>query len=121
MINLYLFNENDSAARFGIGTWLNELTHALEGTDIRVHSVHLHFNFNQSFALAGGLREVFNCRTVTTVHFMKWAFEMQGNLQKLHAVEAKVLGQNGRKRYLEEYSSEVFRRNMLEFYRSQNN
>ena len=35
-----------------------------------------------------------------------------------HPVEAKQLGQNGRKRYLNEYSSEVFRRNMIQFYES---
>ena len=32
--------------------------------------------------------------------------------------EAKRLGKNGRKRYLEKYSSEVFRENMLTFYKS---
>ena len=32
--------------------------------------------------------------------------------------EAKRLGKNGRKRYLEKYSSEVFRKNMLAFYNS---
>lgn len=32
--------------------------------------------------------------------------------------EAKQLGKNGRKRYLEKYSSEVFRKNMLAFYNS---
>jgi glycosyltransferase len=33
-------------------------------------------------------------------------------------VEAKQLGRNGRKRYLEKYSSEVFRNNMLQAYKS---
>ena len=151
-MNLYLFNDNDSAARFGIGTYLNELTHAMEGTDIRIHVVHLHsgrsefeivrstklanrvenwyipevrnqntfdgpiqkveyyyrnviyllrlnikdrkdlifhFNYNQCFALAKGLKEVFDCKTVTTIHFMKWAFELQGNLQKLYDLKSK--------------------------------
>ena len=32
--------------------------------------------------------------------------------------EAKKMGKNGRKRYLTEYTTEVFRRNMLELYRS---
>ena len=32
--------------------------------------------------------------------------------------EAKRLGKNGRKRYLEKYSSEVFGKNMIEFYKS---
>ena len=147
-MNLYIFNDNDSAARFGIGTYLNELTHALEDTDIHVHIVHLHsvrpkfvidktnrvenwyipevhnqntfdgpiqkveyyyrnviyllrlnikdrkdlifhFNYNQCYALAKGIKEVFDCKTVTTIHFMKWAFELQGNLQKLHALKSK--------------------------------
>ena len=35
-----------------------------------------------------------------------------------HPVEAKQLGKNGRKRYLNEYSSEVFSRNMRQFYKS---
>ena len=35
-----------------------------------------------------------------------------------HPVEAKKIGQNGRKRFLEKYSSEVFRKNMIEFYQS---
>ncbi|MCC8134241.1 MAG: TIGR04157 family glycosyltransferase [Tannerellaceae bacterium] len=35
-----------------------------------------------------------------------------------HPTEAKKLGQNGRKRYLKEYSSEIFRRNMLHLYTS---
>lgn len=35
-----------------------------------------------------------------------------------HPDKARKMGQNGRKRYLSEYSSEVFRRNMLNFYTS---
>ena len=35
-----------------------------------------------------------------------------------HPEEAKIMGQNGRKRYLKEYSSKVFGNNMLEFYNS---
>ena len=35
-----------------------------------------------------------------------------------HPKEAKNIGQNGRKRYLNKYSSEVFGENMLDFYRS---
>jgi glycosyltransferase involved in cell wall biosynthesis len=34
-----------------------------------------------------------------------------------HSNEARTMGQNGRKRYLREYTSEVFRRNMLNLYR----
>ena len=36
----------------------------------------------------------------------------------LHPAESKAIGQNGRERYLKQYSSEVFRSNMLNFYTS---
>ena len=147
-MNLYLFNANDSAATYGIGTYLKELTNALKGTDIRMHIVHLHasrpefgieikdqvehwhvpdvcnkstisgalhllekycrnviyllrlhikdtkdlvfhFNYNQSYALAKGLKEVFECQTVCTVHFMRWALEFQGNLSRFQSIKAK--------------------------------
>ena len=35
-----------------------------------------------------------------------------------HPAKAKEMGSNGRERYLKEYSSDVFRRNMLNFYQS---
>jgi glycosyltransferase involved in cell wall biosynthesis len=35
-----------------------------------------------------------------------------------HPVEAKRMGRNGRKRYLEKYDSSVFKQNMTAFYRS---
>ena len=41
-MNLYLFNDNDSAAVYGIGTYIKELTHLLEDSGIHVHIVHLH-------------------------------------------------------------------------------
>jgi len=41
-MNLYLFNDNDSAALYGIGAYLNELTHALAGSAIKLHIVNLH-------------------------------------------------------------------------------
>lgn len=37
-----------------------------------------------------------------------------------HPVEAKQMGQNGRERYLSRYSSDIFRRNMLQMYQSIN-
>ena len=40
-MNLYLFNDDDTAAVYGIGTYLKELTNALKETDINVHIVHL--------------------------------------------------------------------------------
>ena len=41
-MNLYLFNDNDSAATYGIGAYINELSQALDGANIKVHIVHLH-------------------------------------------------------------------------------
>lgn len=35
-----------------------------------------------------------------------------------HSTEARQMGQNGRRRYLENYSSEIFRNNMVKFYES---
>jgi glycosyltransferase involved in cell wall biosynthesis len=160
-MNLYLFNANDSAATYGIGTYLNELTFALRDSGISVHIVHLHslrpefeievrqprkpvawqgsaenrvedwyipevrnnntfsgsvqkledyyrnvvyllrlnikdtkdlifhFNYNQSHVLAKELKAMFDCKTVAVIHYSKWMFEFQGNLQKLHELKAK--------------------------------
>jgi len=41
-MNLYLFNDNDSAATYGIGTYINELTKALEGHTVNIHILYLH-------------------------------------------------------------------------------
>ncbi|MDR2036442.1 MAG: glycosyltransferase, partial [Bacteroidales bacterium] len=35
-----------------------------------------------------------------------------------HPAEAREMGENGRKKYLKEYSSEIFRRNMIHLYSS---
>lgn len=147
-MNLYLFSATDSAATYGIGTYLKELTHALEDTDINIHVVHLHavcpefaivkedhvenwyvpevynqktfsgsmqkledycrnviyllrfnikdtkdlifhFNFNHYRLLAKELKYVFDCKTVATVHFMRWAFELNGNLSVFHLLKNK--------------------------------
>jgi len=147
-MNLYLFNANDIAARYGIGTYLKELILALKSTTIKIHIIHLHsnrsgfeivqsnqvdqwyipevrnentfsgsvqkledyyrnviyllrqhikdrtelvfhFNFNQSQLLAKELKAVFNCKTVATIHYLKWAFELQGNLSQLQALKSK--------------------------------
>ena len=147
-MNLYLFNATDSAAIYGIGAYLRELTQALEGCNINIHIIHLHsirpefeivktnevenwyipeirnmntfsgstqkvenyyrnviyllrlyikdtndlifhFNHNQSQALAKGLKEVFDCRTVAVVHYVKWMLELHGNLQKYHMIKSK--------------------------------
>ena len=147
-MNLYLFNANDIAAAYGIGTYLKELTRALEGTGIHIHVVHLHatcpefkiekenqvencyipdvrnldtfngsmkmlemycgnviymlrlnikdakdlifhINFNHYHFFAKELKSVFECKIVTTVHFMKWMIELQGNLSLLHTIQSK--------------------------------
>ena len=171
-MNLYLFNDNDSAATFGIGTYIKELSDVLENSDIRVHIVNLHsihpefeiiesdkvenwyipevrndntfsgniqkvenyyrnliyllqlfirdknnlvfhFNFNQCQALAKGLKDVFECKTVATVHFLKWAFELHGNLSQLHTI--KTTPENQRSKYeqllytTDEYEKNLFR------------
>jgi len=41
MINLYIFNESSHAAVYGIGTYIQELTAALEGSKINVCIIHL--------------------------------------------------------------------------------
>ena len=148
MMNLYLFNANDSAATYGIGSYLRELTQALFGADIHIHIVHLHavcpefqieksdgiahwyvpevrnqntfsapfkqretyyrnvvfllrryikdtshlifhFNYNQSQFLTKELKKVFDCKTVATVHFMKWMLLLQGNLNRFQALKSK--------------------------------
>ena len=147
-MNLYLFNANDSAATYGIGSYLRELTRALEGADINIRIVHLHaarpefeivktgrvenwyvpevrhrntfsgsvqkledyyhnvvyllrlhikdtkdlifhFNYNQSYFLAEKLKTVFECKTVATVHFIKWMLELQGNLSRWQRLKSK--------------------------------
>ena len=147
-MNLYLFNANVSAARYGIGTYLKELTLAMEGADVHLHIVHLHsshrkfeiektnhvenwyvpevqnhntyfgsvqnledycrnviyllrlhirdtkdlvfhFNFSQYPFLAKELKAIFNCKTVNTVHYTKWALKLHGNLSQLHAIKKK--------------------------------
>jgi glycosyltransferase len=171
-MNLYLFNDNDNAVTYGIGTYLKELTCALDGTSVNVHVVHLHsiqpgfqiikinqvenwyvpevrndntfagvvqkmedyyrniiyllrfhikdtkelifhFNFNQYQALAKGLKEAFECKTVATAHFINWAFELQGNLFKLHALKTKPENQRNKFEQLlyatDEYESLLFK------------
>ena len=147
-MNLYLFNDNDSAAVYGIGTYIKELTHALEGSGIHVHIVYLHstrpefeivktdqveewhipevrnhntfsgsvqliedycrnviylfrlyvkdtkdlvfhFNFNLYQYFAKELKSVFDCKTVTTVHFSKWMLKLHGNLSLFHSLKSK--------------------------------
>lgn len=147
-MNLYLFNDNDSAATYGVGTYLKELTHALRGTAINIHIIHLHstrlefeivklnhieywyvpevrnhntftgtiqrvenyfqnviyilrlyiketnnlifhFNFNLCHELSKGLKENFNCKTVSTIHFLKWQLELYGNLSLFHSIKSK--------------------------------
>ena len=171
-MNLYLFNANDSAAMYGIGAYLNELTSALEGNNINIHIVHLHsirpefeivktnhvehwhipevrnqntfsgsiqkledyyrnviyllrihikdttdlvfhFNYNQSRLLAKELKAAFDCKTVYTVHFLKWMLELHGNLDRFKALKAKPADQRTPFEQLllttDEYESMLFR------------
>jgi len=171
-MNLYLFNANDIASTYGIGTYIKELTCALEDAELKLHIVYLHsnrikfeiirtkqvtywhipevlnentfsgsvqkledyysnviyllrinikdttdlvfhFNFNQSQLLAKELKAVFNCRTVTTIHYTKWGIELQGNLNKLHALKVKTDNQRNEFEQLlmntDEYESLLFK------------
>ena len=171
-MNLYLFNDNDSAAVYGIGTYLKELTKAVDGSAINVHIIHLHsarkkfeivktddaenwyipevryenhtldaireiedyyrntiylfrlhikdtedlifhFNFNNCYSLATGLKKAFNCKTVSTVHYTKWHLELHGHLNMLRMMKAKSEKQRSsyeQMMYLAfEYESALFR------------
>ena len=147
-MNLYLFNDENSASTFGIGTYLKELTHAFQGSNIHVRIVHLHaacpefkivnmnetenwyipkvrndnmfsssitkredyfrnvvyllrlniidtsnlvfhFNYNLCQTLVKGLKEVFHCKTVITIHYIIWQLELQGNLIRFHTLKSK--------------------------------
>jgi glycosyltransferase len=48
-----------------------------------------HFHYNQNRSLAKGLKEFFSCKTVATVHYLRWAQELQGNFSKLQVLKAK--------------------------------
>lgn len=147
-MNLYLFDDNDSASVYGIGTYIKALTEALKNTFVRVRIVHLrsvrpefeiekinrvehwyipevrnentfsgnvskvegyfrdvvqilrlhikntndlvfHFNFNHYQAFAKELKASFNCKTVTTVHFMKWMLGLDNNRVRFQTIQAK--------------------------------
>ena len=48
-----------------------------------------HFNFNNYHFLAKKLKSFFACKTLTTIHYTKWAFDLHGNLSRLHALRKK--------------------------------
>jgi len=48
-----------------------------------------HFNYNQSYFLSKELKTVFDCKTVATVHFIKWMLELQGNLTRWQRIKSK--------------------------------
>ena len=172
-MQLYLFDDNNIASVFGIGTYIRELVATLESSGIHIHIVHLHsnrprfeiektdqvenwyipkvyndgisfnsvqniedycrnvlyllrlhipedtenlifhFNYNQYQWLAKELKTAFNCTTVTTVHFVKWMLELQGNLSMFHAIKAKPENQlNSLEQSLlktDEYESMLYR------------
>jgi glycosyltransferase len=48
-----------------------------------------HFNYNTYQLLAKELKAIFNCKTVTTVHYAKWMLELNSNLSMLHTIKSK--------------------------------
>lgn len=48
-----------------------------------------HFNYNQCQLLPKRLKAIFECKTITTIHYVKWALELQGNLFRLQNLKAK--------------------------------
>lgn len=149
-MNLYLFNENDNASIYGIGTYIKELTKALENTSIHVHIVHLrsvrsdfeiektdqvehwyipevkkmntfsstiaktegylgnvtyllqlyikdtkdlvfHFNYNIYQLLAKELKAIFDCKTVTTVHYVSWMLRLNNNSSRFRSIKSMPL------------------------------
>ena len=154
-MNLYLFNDNDSAAEYGIGTYLKELTKAIDESAINVHIIQLHsirsefeivktdnveywnipevrnentfsgsmqkvegyylnvicllrlyikdtknlvfhFNYNHCQFIAKELKAIFDCKTVSTVHFTKWMLEFNSNFSLLNRIKAKPEKQRSR-------------------------
>lgn len=43
----------------------------------------VHINYLQCFSLLENLKQVFNCKIITTVHYMNWCFDLQGNRLRL--------------------------------------
>ena len=39
--------------------------------------------------LARGLKAVFDCKTVTVIHYTKWQLELHGNLLRLRTIKSK--------------------------------
>jgi len=149
MLNLYLFNDYDSSATYGIGSYLKELKSALYNNEIKIHIVHLHserqnfeivntneienwfvpevirkntfsgfisnienycrnviyllriniketrnlifhFNYNQYQYLAKELKNLFDCKTIITIHYMKWMLDLNGNLSRFNMIKKKT-------------------------------
>ena len=150
-MNLYLFNDNNIASAFGIGTYIKELVSALtlNSSNIHIHIVHLHaarpkfeietinqienwylpevcndeisfssirnievycrnvlyllrlyisenkknlifhFNYNHYQLLAKELKAFFDCKIVTTIHFVKWMLDLQGNHSLFQTIKTK--------------------------------
>ena len=72
-----------------------------------------HFNFNSYQSLAKGLKSVFDCKTITTVHYSRWSIELQGNLSLLHTIKKKPENQrNANEQWLlstDEYESLLYK------------
>jgi hypothetical protein len=52
-----------------------------------------HINFNQYQYLTKELKNVFECKTVATVHYTKWSQKFLGNVSMLHSIKSKPKNQ----------------------------
>ena len=48
-----------------------------------------HINYNHCQFFAKELKTAFDCKTVATVHFLNWAFELNGNLSFIQSIRSK--------------------------------
>ena len=72
-----------------------------------------HFNINVCQLLAKELKAAFNCKTVATVHYLKWMLELHGNLTKFHTLKSKSDNQRNTFEKIQyknnEYESRLFK------------
>ena len=146
-MNLYIFNAARRAAVYGIGTFSDELVHALRDSNITVSVINIrqdtpcfkieeingisywhvpkpqseqpvndfddqsdyyylniiylfqlyikdksdlifHLNYYFSIAFIEALKKNFNCRIVTTVHYLRWCFNLLGNMKRFRKIMA---------------------------------
>ena len=54
------------------------------------NSLIFHLNYNQSTKLAGRLKEVFDCKIITAVHYLNWCFSLSGNITRFRNLLAQM-------------------------------